>query len=410
MDIEQLDASDIIRIGSPEEPQILYVWASKARRDEIVLETAPPEMVAHPVAGPVPRAAEAMCSDPDCRVLLIFHHSNAEQIARRIRESLSRNGCASSVSDTGGARFRCGLRDMVMAYPPFARRFLSEVRDTDLTKWQIGAEKSEDGTGSSAPRSTPDGDGPSGPVGIGGDNDQDTADESTGDLKRRGAGPRLGPTGRLGILLVITMGLAVAASWPADRDEASLLEAVRAIQSDPFGRDRETILARVVRSGSVAIGLSDPEPVPGSHRDVPAAEAPAEPDRFSAFFNPIMAGDTGRSFGLPIEVDTFRVRTWVRKTEAGDALYAAYAVPDAQTRTYQDPDRRRVSREIFAKRLRAHSVVRAAEVSACAALSDRFDVVDVIATHGRLVLSEFRFDPEVCAVVALRDNPDRQGD
>ncbi|MFZ3584378.1 hypothetical protein ACOI1H_19770 [Loktanella sp. DJP18] len=379
MDLDKLQKKGAIHIGARSGRIVLYAysledhpgvvsvgWTSKgtAWRDD------------HPVIADVVSAY-----DCEVRFWMICHHSSAREIVGKIREGLLGKGMAAD-APLGAADksyehwFRAGLEDIVFAYPPFAKIFLSEVPSfADEGIEPVTGEMSLDvklaGSSSMSGRGQRSGAG-------GGEEESEAKLADALLLKTEGSRS----VASLGMIGAIVVGIAYLCLNQVTKTGGgrSFLDNVGSFTGLSFRSDREVVF----NAGNL---------VP----DAPWVVS--EQGNLNGWYDPARTDDAGRTFGMPKDVQGFRIRTWVDSQGVDQQLYAAYSFNAASVWYPRNVTQIEMSRRILTDLMRIDDMAQTLHADACKVRDESveaFKSVDIVIVHQMDILAAFTTSSESC--------------
>jgi hypothetical protein len=299
VELSFLQKSGVIRIGNRSDRNTLFVLRCKVDPDRLAVgfnDRGLRVLSGHPFLV----GMEALDENTD--IVMVCHHSSAREISAKIRAALKSKAAEApgGMGDIEGmAWFRSSFDDVIYAYPPFAKIFLSHVPLED----KEGADP-EEGDSSNSEIKTKEEmerDFERARRRARGLEDFDDTPSKVHLLSARGAG------NIISIIFILAVA-AMTALTGLNRDDDP---------STGFGTEIVEMATSLVSSGAL----------PGEPEN--AFPSPFKPDFRTWYERGARSGDTGLTFGLSNEVRGFRLRTWSHPVRGGEALYAAYEYEDA---------------------------------------------------------------------------------
>lgn len=387
VNLEGLQKNGAIHIGLKSSQMVLYAYRMESRPDLVALGWTREKVVAAKTGPQLASVADRVGAD--LRLMMVCHHSSARELVSKIRDKLTLEGQA-TVAPDGVSEcdqewwFKATLDDLVFAYPPFAKIFLSEV-PTFVDKRERGAKKEAEEAIREASRTA---------------GSFDTA-------RRRGAEDEEAdakPTWKE-ILTFRTDGsrtlLSLAMIFGIIGGAAFMT--LEQMKKSPGGR-------AMLLSAEHAIGFSlGTQEGRGFGFLTPAEREARAPTvvvegPFRTWYDPVRGNDAGSTFGMPKEIHGFQIRTWVDGPITDRNLYAAYRFNPEITWRPETESQRLVSRRLLADLLRADDMAQDLHEEACELLngdassytSDVFAHVDMVLVHDTNVLLAIQADASTC--------------
>jgi len=398
MDLEKLQSKGAIHIGRKSGRMVLYAYVIDSSPGRIALGWTRSEVVVtHEAGADEARIAGAPVikdvvdrTEGRARFLMICHHSSAKELRDKIHAALAVKEMASTtpegIDETDEEVWLSArLEDVVFAYPPFAKIFLSEV---PTFAEERGGSADDDAVQNNAP-----------PQKVragaflfgrqqGADEDEERRNRILDALLFRSAGMR--SFASLLMLLAIIFGSAflVLERLKATEEGRAWLMSVETMIGFSFGADGERGLGFLTRA-ELELRRSRGE----------------DPGEFVDWYDPARTDDAGSTFGMPREHQGFYIKTWVDGEEGNRNLYAAYRFNPETAWQGETEEQDRVSREMMNDLLRVPNMVEDLHLEACRTLSgeasslaaEEFQKVEVVVVHDQDIIAAFAANEGSCA-------------
>lgn len=398
MNLEGLQKNGAIHIGLKTGPMVLYAYTLASRPDLVAVGWCREDIVKSD-AGPAIESVGRRAGE-DLRMMMICHHSSSRELLGKIRDKLMLDDKSAMVPDgieSCGQEwwFKASLDDIVFAYPPFAKIFLSEV-PTFADKRERGAKEAEEEALREAGR---------------------RAGGFDPDRSRRGAedSEEAAPTWKEALmlrtdgsraLLSVVMIFAILGY--------AAFTTLEQMKSSPRGR---ALLLAAEHATGFSFGTQEGRGfgfLSPAEREARAPSTVVEGE-FMNWYDPARGNDAGSTFGMPKQINGFQIRTWVDGPITDRNLYAAYRFNQGISWTPRTEAQQRVSRRLLANLLREDDMAQALHAEACQTLggkassytSDVFARVDVVVVHDTSVLVAIQADAETCKSGIPRHVPRR---
>jgi len=403
MDLEKLQSKGAIHIGRKSGRMVLYAYVIDASPGRISLGWTRSEVVVQHEAGAEGARVAGAPSIKDvidrtagrARFLMICHHSSAKELRDKIHAALTVREMASTVPEgieetDQEVWLSAGFEDVVFAYPPFAKIFLSEVPTFAEERGEVSDDAALQDTA------------PPQKVRAGAflfkerqgtEEDEERRNRILDAVLFRSAGMR--SFASLLMLLAIIFGSAflVLERLKTTEEGRAWLMSIETMIGFSFGSDGERGMGFLSRA---ELELRRP-------RD----EAPAE---FVDWYDPARTDDAGSTFGMPREHQGFYIKTWLDGDEGNRNLYAAYRFNPETAWQGETEEQERVSREMMQDLLRVPTMVEDLHLDACRTLrgeasglaAEEFEKVEVVVVHDQDMIAAFAADESSCARGAPR--------
>ena len=384
MNLDMLQKDGAIQIGVKSSRIVLYAYCLADQTDVVSVGwTSKGAVVTED--GPIISDVVKAYAVP-VRFLMICHHSSAREIVGKIREGLTSKGMtAEPPSEATGKShehwFKAKLEDIVYAYPPFAKIFLSEVPSFAPSETSVLSDTPDDevSDGSRATyRQGRKGDAPS---------PSDVTDE--GETRAMADALLLRTKGSRNVASLLMIGVIIAGTAFLGLNKVNNTQAGRAL------------IGHVEDFTGLSFGGDDGWTFGGVPDDFRQATLTGNTfeGSFVEWYDPTRSDDAGRTFGMPKDVSGFKIRTWVEGVGDDQKLYAAYRYTPVSTWTPSTPQEATASRKMMIDLLRIPQVSSGLHADACEVRQssyEAFDSVDIVVVHDADVLSSFHVDDESC--------------
>lgn len=392
MQLEALQKNGVIRIGLKSSRNILYAYGLPSRPGLICVGHTIATLCEEGVEVAVPEVMEAMTGSEAPRFIMICHHSSAREIAKKIQDALIVDEKLAGVP-TGAPEvshetwFTATLDDVVYAYPPFAKIFLSELPEFSADALEgSGDEVDADATGERSGGAGREGEA-MGRRGVALESDIEQEASAWRDLLLlRHEGMRA----LLSVMLLLAIVAFVAYT------------ALEQIKSSERGNGWLVALedATGLYLGATRNSESNDDEPEGSLRR--AGFVLVDRD-FSEWYRPNRGGDTGRTFGLPRQSGTFDVKTWVDGPVGERNLFAAYRHASAEPFVPRDDTEAEASRRLMNSLLDTGGMAEELHAEACATItgarefvSEPIHAAEILIVYDVQILRHFAADTESC--------------
>lgn len=382
MELASLQKNGVIHIGLRKSPAVLYACRLPSRPECIFLGSAFNGTVTvngQPAVQDVLEAYEGATSVPE--FIMICHHSSASEIVQKIDVALDDK----KVDGIGKESwFEATLDEIIYAYPPFAKIFLSEIPEA-AGSHAVASPAGSD-RGSLDEGGISGGAGIRGLAGASGDPEHTETWADVVLLKTEQS--------RTVVSLALILGMVLTTGYLG-------LESIR--NSDKEG----TMLSRL--ASVVGIALDDTGPA-GSGADVGEdggeyVEGQAIPANFETWYSPTRGGDTGITYGLPREQDGFDVKTWTSGEKDEQRLLAAYRYSGPSPYQHRSEAERAASKEILGDLLDTRSMIEKINQRACSVVfgprserltDDEFRQMELLLVHEDVILKASKLTAKDC--------------
>jgi hypothetical protein len=383
MDLESLQRKGVIHIGLRKSAAILYAYRMPSNPSHIALGAAFEGTILIDGVPGVPEVLDAYRDAPEQpQFIMICHHSSASEIVQKIGAALDGNRRDGPGSD---AWFEASLDELIYAYPPFAKIFLSEV--PDAVKADDPRSLNRDSTGGSSEQGSTTGVTFGGKAG--GETDEKAETWTDVVLLRT-------EQSKTAVSLVLILGMVLATGYFG-------LESIR------NGGKGGSVLERIEDFTGLSFGKKGGSQIgsngeaSGRSKDETGQEIPLD---FAGWYSPTRGGDTGVTFGLPREVKGFSVKTWTSGPEDYRRLLAAYRYSGDVSYQHRSEAEREMSKKLLRDLIDTDTVLSEVGERSCSVVfgpkserltNDEFGYVEVLVVHEDIVLRSLEMSQDDCA-------------